>query len=237
MPSTPGGIESSCSRNSSISSIRKSLPPKGVSCGRERNDCKASWLSLWNIYNGEFGPPERKTGKEVDLVSNHLRSVTGISLGILEGILSLEVPPASGVQCILIFGIRAYRMYRVDAILDKHHGWGIPLRRSLNGPITMPRKTSSHEDIDSRGLFFKKIRAASPRRENWEEKHKLKPTYSGAVRELHCRSDLVEIRMGNFLGNNDSHPRNPRFGEFNRRFGLVVVDVYVLENRCAHATK
>ncbi|GJR85768.1 hypothetical protein Tco_0209779 [Tanacetum coccineum] len=28
MPSTPGGIESSCSRNASISSIRKSLPPK-----------------------------------------------------------------------------------------------------------------------------------------------------------------------------------------------------------------
>ncbi|GKF41550.1 hypothetical protein Tco_0124892, partial [Tanacetum coccineum] len=28
-----GGIESSCSRNSSISSIRKSLPPKGVGTG------------------------------------------------------------------------------------------------------------------------------------------------------------------------------------------------------------
>ncbi|GKG39671.1 hypothetical protein Tco_0463816, partial [Tanacetum coccineum] len=35
MPSTPSGIESSCSRNASISSIRKSLPPKGVK-DRER---------------------------------------------------------------------------------------------------------------------------------------------------------------------------------------------------------
>ncbi|GJT01231.1 hypothetical protein Tco_0822400 [Tanacetum coccineum] len=37
MPSTPGGIESSCSRNSSISSIRKSLPPKGVNVGESES--------------------------------------------------------------------------------------------------------------------------------------------------------------------------------------------------------
>ncbi|GKB51028.1 hypothetical protein Tco_0901781 [Tanacetum coccineum] len=40
MPSTPGGIESSCSRNSSISSIRKSLPLKGVKDESRESDHK-----------------------------------------------------------------------------------------------------------------------------------------------------------------------------------------------------
>ncbi|GJR70613.1 hypothetical protein Tco_0016678 [Tanacetum coccineum] len=37
MPSTPGGIESSCSRNASISSIRKVNSSEGVKDGRSEN--------------------------------------------------------------------------------------------------------------------------------------------------------------------------------------------------------
>ncbi|GJW16944.1 hypothetical protein Tco_0024380 [Tanacetum coccineum] len=48
MPSTPGGIESSCSRNASISSIRKSLPPKGVKDG-ERESIIRFEVEIWVI--------------------------------------------------------------------------------------------------------------------------------------------------------------------------------------------
>ncbi|GJS84674.1 hypothetical protein Tco_0751215 [Tanacetum coccineum] len=62
MPSTPGGIESSCSRNSLISSIRKSLPPKGVKDGE-----RESIISKMSITN-----PSTRVNRFNDIVEKVL---------------------------------------------------------------------------------------------------------------------------------------------------------------------
>ncbi|GJS51365.1 hypothetical protein Tco_0624727 [Tanacetum coccineum] len=59
MPSTPSGIESSCLRNASISSIRKLLPPKGVKDGeresiiRSEGEAHIKFTNWWT--DGDLG--------------------------------------------------------------------------------------------------------------------------------------------------------------------------------------
>ncbi|GJX66647.1 hypothetical protein Tco_0300990 [Tanacetum coccineum] len=73
MPSTPGGIESSCSRNASIFSIRKSLPPKGVKDESDNDSIRSEWK--WDATFRKFN----STFRTYSITSNvnNIDSVTG----------------------------------------------------------------------------------------------------------------------------------------------------------------